>query len=385
MEKKKNKQQSLEDSLSEAINPKPKIDRLNAAASLLGDYRAESKSVPSPPNVDSIPSAVRAVSSPSAVSLPSAGRQQPISPERDFTKVANSIVRQIPKGAFIGKSKQMYDYLYSLTRGAIKPTRIVRVSKSNLMRGSGIKSTHTFYNNVRHLEEIGLINLTRIDGEKSGNQYEVILPEEITKPECIAHIAHLAQVEQLAQLAQKLLVAPSAVSALTALGSESMNTGVSEAPKTSFKDIKNDDEAFADFLANFSEVSRELTGKGLKKSDRENWKKLSELLILELRIAARRTNSISSIPAFLTEVLRRKLRDIPTVSKSSKPKADTVGQSEANSYEIRALDEAGREAALAELREFAEDDFLEDFKKWYTPEDWSWLIAEMKKAKKNEK
>ncbi len=41
MAKKKINLQSLEDSLSEAINPKPKNDRQNAAASLLGDYRSE--------------------------------------------------------------------------------------------------------------------------------------------------------------------------------------------------------------------------------------------------------------------------------------------------------------------------------------------------------
>jgi hypothetical protein len=43
---------------------------------------------------------------------------QPISPVRDFTKVANSITREaIPAGIFKGKSKQLYDYLYSATRG----------------------------------------------------------------------------------------------------------------------------------------------------------------------------------------------------------------------------------------------------------------------------
>ena len=138
------------------------------------------------------PSAVRAPSSPRLVSAVSARKSQlPISPEKDFTKVANSIVRQIPSGAFIGKSKQMYDYLYSQTRGAIKPTRSIRISKSALMRGSGTKSTHTFYNNVRHLEIIGFITTTRIDGEKSGNSYEVMVPEEIKGD--LEQIAHLAQ------------------------------------------------------------------------------------------------------------------------------------------------------------------------------------------------
>ncbi len=53
----------------------------------------------------------------------------PISPQRDFTKFANSINREaVPSGLFTGKSKQLYDCLYSLTRGAFVPTRSIRIS-----------------------------------------------------------------------------------------------------------------------------------------------------------------------------------------------------------------------------------------------------------------
>src|SRR5947209_8834905 len=49
------------------------------------------------------------------------------SPERDFSRVANSITREaVPAGLFKGKSKQLYDQLYALTRGAIVPKRKVR-------------------------------------------------------------------------------------------------------------------------------------------------------------------------------------------------------------------------------------------------------------------
>ncbi len=328
-----------------------------------------------PVNIDSEPSAPSAGSAPRAANAPSAGSQTlSISPEKDYTKVANSIVRQIPNGFFVGKSKQMYDYLYSVTRGAIKPTRSVRVTKSALMRGSGIKSTHTFYNNVRHLEAIGLLVTTRIDGEKGGNSYEVMLPEEIK--------GDLEQLAQLAQLAQKLPVAVNAVSALTALGSNPINTGVSDMPKTSFKDIKtNDDEAFAKFIKKFQAAAEEINGKKLSIRDGENLEKIADLLVLELKIAARRTEGISSVPAFLTEVLRRKLCGTATFrAKHSKVKVDTVGKPDAeDGYEIKALDRKGREAALEQLQEFIGDDFLEDFQKWYTPDDWTWLMQELEK------
>jgi hypothetical protein len=47
----------------------------------------------------------------------------PVSPARDYTKVANSIRREaVPAGLFKGKSKQLYDALYGLTRGAVVPS-----------------------------------------------------------------------------------------------------------------------------------------------------------------------------------------------------------------------------------------------------------------------
>lgn len=336
-----------------------------------------------PVNVEERPSAV------SAVSAPSAGSQKhPIAPEKDFTKVANSIVRQIPNGVFIGKSKQMYDYLYSLSRGAIKPTRTIRVSKSNLMRGSGIKSTHTFYNNVRHLEIIGLIIITRIDGEKGGNSYEVLVPEEIEGD--LLNLAHLAQLGQLAHPAQKLLLAVSAETALPALGSNPTNTGVVSTPKTSFKDINtNDDESaptFSEFVEKISAACKRITGKATSPRERKKWGTLADLLILELESAARRADSISSAPAFLTEVLRRKLLiGMPNTFRRQNTNPDTVGKpSEKDNYEIKALDEQGREEALEHLKEFADSAFFTDFKQWYTKEDWDWLIVELEKAKETD-
>jgi hypothetical protein len=336
-----------------------------------------------PVNNDARPSA------PSAVSA--SNSKIPVAPEKDFAKVANSIVRQLPNGLFIGKSKQMYDYLYSLTRGAIKPTRSIRLTKSILMRGSGIRSTHTFYNNLRHLETIGLLIATRIDGEKEGNSYEVFLPEESKKyREQSMHPEHS---EHLAQSVQKLHGPVSAVSALTALGSNPINIGTSSIPKTSFKDKNtNDDdlardarEAFDAFIEKFQTATEEITGKKLsKKKDGEHLEKIADLLILELKIAAARTERISSVSAFLVEILRRNLRDSTSKIKTSDVKVTTIGKSEQSGYEIKPLDAKGREEALTQLREFADDDFLQDFSKWYTSEDWTWLGKQLKKeSKKN--
>ena len=103
---------------------------------------------------------------------------------------------------------------------------------------------------------------------------------------------------------------------------------------------------------------------------------LADLLILQMQTAARKTDNVSNAPAFLTEVLRRKLLNVQSETSPAKTKADTIGKSE-GSYEIKALDKKGRESALNELRDFAGDPMLENFKKWYTSEDWEWLIKQL--------
>jgi hypothetical protein len=313
---------------------------------------------------------VSTVSQPSTVDTNK--KTTPIAPEKDFQKVANSVVREVSQGTFNGKSKQMYDYLYSLTRGAIVPKRSIRISKPKLMKGTGIGSPQTFYRNIKYLESLGLIKRSEIVGEWSGNEYQVFLPEEIN-----LKLVQSVQSVQSVKSAQKqvLLVLPE--TELTVPTSEPINTGLLDTSNTLLKTNTSDDEAFAPFIENLQSLAMEATGKKLSKRDSEKLRELSDLLILEFRIAACRTSNISSVPAFLTEVLRRKLRDIPQIIKLTKVKIDTVGKPESDSYEIKPLDQQGRESAFEQLQEFASDDFLQDFKKWYTPEDWNWLMGKM--------
>lgn len=300
----------------------------------------------------------------------------PVSPERDFAKVANSIVREaVAQGLFIGKSKQIYDFLYLQTRGSIQPARNVRITKSNLMRGSDVGSERTLLKNLSHLKAVGLIKIREFDGQHGGNEYEVFLPEEsqATPPTVgTARQPHYAL--------QKVGTLPSVESGVGGVGQTPVNKDTYSDAKTSFKDYNtnDDEEVFASFIEKFQTATKEITGKKLSKRDSENLGNIADLLILELKIAARRTDTISSVPAFLTEVLRRKLRNTSTNAKISKVRADTVGKPESNSYEIKLLDGKGRAEALGHLREFADEDFLPDFKKWYLDEDWEWLMTNLK-------
>ncbi|HEV2707570.1 MAG TPA: hypothetical protein VGV59_16755 [Pyrinomonadaceae bacterium] len=68
----------------------------------------------------------------------------------------------------------------------------------------------------------------------------------------------------------------------------------------------DDDEAFAEFTKVLREVAREVTGKETSATEAGRWRELAEVLAAELKIASART-SVSSVPAFLAEHLRRRL------------------------------------------------------------------------------
>ena len=68
----------------------------------------------------------------------------------------------------------------------------------------------------------------------------------------------------------------------------------------------NDDEAFASFVELMAKTAEEITGRIPSSTERERWLELAEVLSAELKIAAGRT-TISSVPAFLAEHLRRRL------------------------------------------------------------------------------
>ncbi len=300
----------------------------------------------------------------------------PVSPQSDYTKVANSIAREaVPERFFKGMSKNTYDALYLKTRGAVNPIRKIRATKSDLIRWTGVSDV-TIDKHLKHLKSVGLLKVDFVVGSHDGNWYEVFIPEEADSP-------NQTNLTNPPNLPKKVGWDPPNLVGGDWVGLTPVNIEENASLKTSLKtNTKNDDDAratFAGFIEKFQTAAEDVTGKKMTRRDGENLEKFAELLILELKIAARRTENISSVPAFLTEVLRRKLRDAPT-AKNPKVKTDTLGKpGDESRYEIKPLDAGGRESALAQLREFAGDEFLQDFKKWYTEEDWSWLVKQLEK------
>lgn len=301
----------------------------------------------------------------------------PVAPEKDFAKVANSIVREaLPSGMFIGKSKQIYDYLYSLTRGAVKPVRTIRITKSKLMRGSCIGSERTLLKNLTHLKNVGLVKITAFEGQHFGNEYTIFLPEEVfSNP---SDPPHIPTPPHPRHPLQKVGGVPPAESGVGGVGLLADNKALSETLRLSFKDIENNDDEPCRAMG---KVLGEM-GKG-KASD---WSELAELLKMEFEVAAARTKSVSNVPAFLTEHLRRRLA--PAKRKKPQNRITESRQFEkrqssemVETYEAEPLTEQGRESTLKAFIGYmkkGQEEFLMGLEESYIPEDWQWLMDNLK-------
>jgi len=262
---------------------------------------------------------------------PDSTQLSPIAPSRDFNKRANSIERDaLPAGLFPGTSKKLYDALYLRTRGAVMPKRTIQATRTELMRWAGIGGLNTFLSHIKHLTRVGLIVREFEIGNKEGATYEVRLPEELDSTQLTSTRLNSTRLKstQIDSTPDRVHDSTQKVSRVeSSKPIENKDTyGTAQTfLNTSSKTI--DDDAT---LAALREVERELTG---KESNSSAWTPLFELLSTELRIAAART-TVSNVPAFLTEHLRRRLWKVDKARASEMASAEGQGSqtSEAGGY-----------------------------------------------------
>jgi hypothetical protein len=103
--------------------------------------------------------------------------------------------------------------------------------------------------------------------------------------------------------------------------------GKSAAGSSSNSTAGTDDEAYAPLLSRLRQAVKDVTGRESTQAETERWGELADLLVTELKIAAGRTGSVSSVPAFLTEHLRRRLwkKDRHQVEEEGKSSATAQG------------------------------------------------------------
>ena len=360
------------------INDKPKFKTFRDAQNI------PKEGLPSISSLSSLPSSARI---PSITSTPSATRQNSritsqkvlseISPTKDFQKVPNSVIRAIPTGLFKGKSKLIYDYLWSCSRGAILPKRTIKKSRKEIKDGAAIGSMVTVDAAIKHLEQIGLLKVVHSIGSLSGNEYEIFSPDETELG--YASIASIASNTSLTQKVDNLDILKSGISRTT---QNTDNKDTYEDAKTSFKtSLKLDDDlAIVQSFEKLNDAVIRTTGKGITRRDLRAIEELFELLITETDIARTRAKFISSYVPFAVENLRRRL-----YTQVDKPKTQAETKATAISADVGRYDPPDEPEALSlELRETVAGSMqkiseqqgreaIEIFKKSYTTEDWNFI------------
>jgi len=201
------------------------------------------------------------------------------------------------------------------------------------MKKAGIGARVTFDANVERLAAVGLVQVRQIPGEHEGNEYTVLLPEEIGQPTMPSQTSQTS----LTSPAQKLVRLVRLETSQTRHTLSPLLSTNSAPSKTFIKTYEknDDDEAFAKLLALLKQASREVAGREPSASETDRWAEVGEVLITELRIAAGRT-TVSSVPAFLAEHLRRRLwkkdrrqieqedAEAPTESSAPAPSVDAA-------------------------------------------------------------
>lgn len=269
------------------------------------------KEVPKP-TPDTSTSTPSTSSSPSRTRTPriTSNTSTPIAPERDFQRVPNSVTREaVPQGVYRGKSKQVWDYLYSVTRGSIVARRTVRKSRKEIKAGSGLGSMVTVDAAIEHLTAVGLIAVKPAIGSLIGNEYEVFTPEEAANR--YTSTPSISRTTSLTQNLDNLDILESGNTSTTQVIDSKARSVV---PNTSFntKDINTDDEA-ARLGARFREF-----GKG----ELTRFHEVLDVLQTEFQIAAART-TVSDAGAFLAEHLRRRLFKLDKKQMESRAAAQT--------------------------------------------------------------
>jgi DNA-binding HxlR family transcriptional regulator len=295
---KKADQKKLSETLDKALAAPPRRMPKQALDSLLNEYDdAESKRLPSLTGVPQYSStAAQGQNNPliepiirvsenivaDTTGVPeyrstAAAKQSPI-PTREFYRKSNQTADHIDRQLTPAESKVL-DHLLRLSVGFNKDRCQVRVSV--LMNRTGYRSDKTVRAALSGLETKGVITRLSHSNSPAGDEY-VIQP----------YSGNTGVPEYRSTAAENTVVLESKVTG-------QLNTDIKDKNK-------DDDAALAGLISELKSANMELTGKEISIAENDRWKELAQVIIAELKIAAART-TVSSVPAFLAEHLRRRL------------------------------------------------------------------------------
>lgn len=230
-------------------------------------------------------------------------------PTREFYRKPNQTADHLDRRLTPSESKVL-DHLLRLSVGFNKDRCQVRISV--LMERTGYRSDKTVRLALKGLELKGAITVNSQSNSPAGDEY-IIHP----------YSGNTAVPEYRSTAAENTAVLESKITG-------QLNTELKD------KEIDDDAQALAAMNAAFREAVKDVTGKELSAADAVRWKEVADVLIAELKIAAART-TVSSVPSFLAEHLRRRLwkmdkkqahaegRELPDESVGARPSVDASG------------------------------------------------------------
>jgi hypothetical protein len=268
----------------------PRADKAAASASLIGKFREDPGDVPVTPA--GIPEAIPAgipEGIPTSIPTTSEPRRSP----ETFTPL---------DATHTASEKSVYSIMYRETVSKGVDTR--RFGPAELIRKTGIRSRNTVHRALYGLaEKLSVEVVEEAKGNTFGPLYRVHRPQDIEQRRKAAGILIDPQSKRIVSG----IPAGIPTSIPTAIPNNEYPSGDTTIPiigihikEDQIKD-QNDDEAAPPKLR---ALERELTGKNGARG--EQWDELFDVLAAELRIAAART-TVSNVPAFLAEHLRRRL------------------------------------------------------------------------------
>ncbi len=199
-------------------------------------------------------------------------------PAKSYYRKANEVADQIDRTLMPAESK-VFEQLLRLSIGFNKDTCRVRVAV--IMERTGYSSDKTVRAALRGLELKGRIIRLSMRNSPLGDEYRIM-----------AYSGNTAVPEYRSTAVENTAVLESKVTG-------ELNTSIKD-------NLNDDDAALADLCAALKAANKELTGKDLSTAEAAQWRELADVLVAELKIAAART-TISSVPSFLAEHLRRRL------------------------------------------------------------------------------
>jgi hypothetical protein len=333
---KKTDRKLLDDALDKALAPPRKMPR-QALDSLLDEYDDPTAKVEADENLTAVPeyrstevvknqpiieSELTQIFSPLITAVPehrgtgvpkhktvSASESKTSSqviPTSNFYRKANEVVDQLDRELTPAESK-VFDHLIRLSVGFNKDWCQVRIS--TLQQRTGYRSDKTVRAAVNGLIVKGRIARRTHHNNPLGDEYQIRAYSGNTEvPEYRSTPAENTQVLESKITGQ-------------------LNTDLKEKRF-------DDDAALAGLIATLKDAVKQVTGREASAGDQERWRELGEVLVTELKIAAART-TVSSVPAFLAEHLRRRLwkidkkqaqaegKELPDASAVAKPNDQT--------------------------------------------------------------